>query len=284
MGESISLSLYFGGIFDGKNHYINVQGNNSKYASNGVFGAVYGGRIQNLTVKGSRPVGEKCIGLVGILESGSIYNCRNEATLNTSSGMCVGGICGLSISSTIERCCNVAPIYGSTQVGGIVGSLSGNSTMSLCYNTGVVNGRGLDLDRTIVGGLIGHIWRGGPINIVDCYNIGNISGIAGIGGLFGTNNGELCGTINFTNCYTTGTVSASENRLVGSLGGEMTKVNFNNCFTSCSTWNPYEAGCSYVNSATITATQLKEYASILGSSFKTDTSGTNGGFPILSWQ
>jgi len=160
---------------------------------------------------------------------------------------------------------------------------SRSSTISLCYNTGMVSGM-IENGYTHAGGLIGHMWRGGPMNIVNCYNTGNISGYSAIGGFFGDNESVLCGTINYTNCYTVGTVSASQNKWVCAFGGVMTNINFNNCFTTCSTWNPYETGCSYGNSSTITETQLKAYSSTLGSGFKADTKGINGGFPILAWQ
>lgn len=133
------------GTFDGKGHTIsglNVSGN---FAYAGLFGAVTGGTIKNLTVAGNVSLSNsQCIagGIVGYASNAAIKNCSNHCSVSGGSTSIIGGIAGFSSSGAIiVDCYNVGTISGinyAAASGGIVGSNSG--TISNCYNVGKVSG------------------------------------------------------------------------------------------------------------------------------------------------
>ena len=86
-------------------------------------------------------------------------------------------------------------LTGNTNVGGVVGWLSGG-TVSNCYNTGTVSGIDGDDNRS---GAIGGVVGDNSIGIVlDCYNTGVVSGNFNVGGVVGWNIGTV------SNFYNTG--------------------------------------------------------------------------------
>ena len=76
---------------------------------------------------------------------------------------------------------------GEIHVGGVCGVNEGNATITNCYNTGTVGGKG------DVGGVCGWNING---TIENCYNTGQVSGTTCIGGVCGYNYSDT-----ITNCY-----------------------------------------------------------------------------------
>ena len=105
----------------------------------------------------------------------------------------------------------------SSRIGGIVGSLKRDSTISNCWNTGAVQG------GSQVGGIVGAGWAGQPeggitpqfvSRIIGCYNSGNITALAPQGG--GIAGG--ISTSEIISCYNTGSVSATDYYAGGLIG------------------------------------------------------------------
>ncbi|MCL1874518.1 MAG: cadherin-like beta sandwich domain-containing protein, partial [Clostridiales bacterium] len=178
--------------------------------------------IRNLKVTGS--VSDIHVGLFGTL--GNYGSSNNRAAVKnvglegtniditrSSSYFLVGGICGSAESDcTISNCYNIGSIsaycYWASNpldVGGICG-VSWGTSISSCYNTGLVSVSVGLVDQPnwnpYAGGICGASW-GVTSN---CYNFGNVSATSptgtSVGGICGSSNGEIY------NCYNTGAIFA----------------------------------------------------------------------------
>ena len=112
-------------------------------------------------------------------------------------------------------------VYGTDNVGGLVGS--GSGTINNSYAIGTVNG-------TInVGGLVGDFNASKMIS--NSYAIVTVTGTNNVGGLVGNNTN---GTI--SNSYATGTVTAATegtNRAGGLVGNNNSNIKINNSYAAC---------------------------------------------------
>ncbi len=200
----------FSGTFDGNGHTITLNIEQSK-ANLGLFKTLAGKAIiKNVIVTGNVSAGSnnKIGGIAGFANvySGeiSIINCKNNAAISGNKG--VGGIvgdCGGTKNALkIQSCVNTGTITGSnTQVGGIVGNLGANHTVSACYNRGNITG------MNYVGGIVGQCaamiewsYSTGSTKLTSSYsNQGNIYG--GGKGASAENCYQLAGT-NDTNAQT----------------------------------------------------------------------------------
>ena len=216
-------SLPYTGTFDGQGYSISgLYFNDSSADYVGLFGCVKlattTDTIQNVTVAGEFTGNQYVGGICGVLRSGSITGCTNNAAVSAAEfigGICgdsngkisnchnsgsivgqennsatrnvIGGICGASFG-TIERCSNSGAVSAQSGLaGGITGSLSfANASLKDCWNTGSVTG------TYNVGGISGLI---SGCSITGCYSIGTVSGTSDTGPICGGNNGTL------TNCY-----------------------------------------------------------------------------------
>lgn len=134
----------------------------------------------------------------------SIHNCNNFGNVKGSSS--AGGIAGSSATEVIE-CYNNGNVTGDYFGGGIVGgSLSGNSIISNCYNTGNISITGNSIPASFpgnpVGGIVGMIWTGSH-TISNCYNVGMVAcennEPGGVVGAFG-NSGIVENAYYLVNC------------------------------------------------------------------------------------
>ena len=194
----------FTGIFDGGGHEIKniaVEVENKKeffesyYA--GLFAKTSEAEIRNVGISNGRVVissfGYSMVagGIVGYsLSETKITNCYNAASIaahslgvnemvnqSTSS---VGGIVGEG-QVIIENCFNMGIIssydaYSGTQVGGIIGCTS-HSSISQCYNKGLLFGKEAQSNYPYLGGLIGY--EGNSNDISSCYYIDSTTDAAG---------------------------------------------------------------------------------------------------------
>ena len=129
-----SSSYAFSGIFDGNNKTITL---NNSYG--GLFKEISDATIKNLTIAGSVS-GSSYLGALVNESFGTclIDNCHNTATV-TATSWNIGGILGCAMNSsatTISNCSNSADIYGSNQVGGIIGYCANEVTIANCQTTG----------------------------------------------------------------------------------------------------------------------------------------------------
>jgi hypothetical protein len=175
-GTSFNIIGSFTGVFDGNDHTIS----NFTYGSDnfvGIFGEFNGGEIRDVgLIDPNIDVGGIVHGvLVGRMQGGSLLRCYVD-----------GGW-----------------VRGNRYVGGLVGDIYPEGTISECYSTASVSG------NDAVGGLIGDT-TGGVIS--DCYSWGSVAGTSRVGGLIGDANATI------SNCYSTGGVSGTD-AVGGLLGG-----------------------------------------------------------------
>ncbi|MBQ8928506.1 MAG: dockerin type I repeat-containing protein [Oscillospiraceae bacterium] len=182
-----------------------------------VCGYNRGGTIEHCTVDGR--VSAMSGGLVcGTMYSGAIEGCISRGSME---GLAIGsgGICGWS-AGTIQRCRNEAGVhtagelsqYQDDEAGGICGKLSGG-VIAQCSNYGDVSGANPDNELEYLGGIAGQAVD--AFRIEDCYSRGTVtaSDHANAGGLLGCAEGTagaLC------RVYNTGSITST--RAGGAVG------------------------------------------------------------------
>lgn len=180
----ISASKPFKGTFDG-----------------GKFG---GG---SYTISNLNTYGYDYSGLFGYVQGGTIKNVNlDNLTVNNNGGKYHGGIAGELNGGTIEKCNVNGWVWGNEYIGGIVGRVSGASTISNCTTSSGsqinFNG-GSDTTRPRVGGIVGGMDGNGTfsVTISGCVNNAKINnannGTYGFGGIVGYNSGQ---TVNISGC------------------------------------------------------------------------------------
>lgn len=238
------------GTFNGNGHNISgLSVSGSDYV--GLFGYVNGATIQSINLCDSQITatnaggsGTSTGGIVGFATGAAkIENCStNHIKIDAANSRHIGGIIGRGEGLTrISNCTNTSTLAGIYNVGGIAGSLNGDSItncgnsgdlpakwangcvggivgfsasqISTCYNTGEVTG-GSNAD---VGGIVG-MSETCPL-ISDCYNVGDVHGGEANGGIAGF----AIGTYRY--CYNTGTVTDSPCRggVIGYNAGTTTE-------------------------------------------------------------
>lgn len=170
------------GVFDGNGHtisnlYIKVQREGV-----GFFGCA-SGSIKNITFDNAQVENtgnDYNYSKTGIVVGAGFATLQNLKTLNNcsvkSGAKSLGGIAG-----NAKNCSNLennATVIGVYEVGGIVGVVNSNATLSSCVNNGMVtenrSGR--------CGGIVGSLYK---YTIEDCANYGNVTGTKDIGGIVG---------------------------------------------------------------------------------------------------
>ena len=179
-----SDSDHFTGEFNGNGYVIsNLTINNPTKNSQGLFGRVENGTLENIALENVDVTGNAFVGgLVGDIV-GSITNSYSTGSVTGSSNN-VGGLAGY-IDGSITNSYSTGSVTGEAHVGGLVGGIVGSITNS--YSTGSATG------DDYVGGFVGLI----DGSITNSYSTGSVMGNAfGVGGFVGENRS---GT--FTNCY-----------------------------------------------------------------------------------
>ena len=184
----------------------------------GLFGAVEGAVIENLSLTNADITGRNLVGgLAGqIMGNSFISNCH--ITGNVSGIITfIGGLVGISTSSTINNSSSSGLVIGnSNYVGGLVGSNTG----SIISNS---NSSGNVIGLEIIGGLVGRNNESALIS--NSYSSATIYGDGRIGGLVGLN--ESSSTID--SGYSSGYVEASGCSDCGiSTAGGLLGTNTNN--------------------------------------------------------
>jgi len=241
-------SSEFRGAFNGNGHkinnlYINRGVAYDETADNvGLFGCTLNASISNVGLVGSNITGRSSVGsLIGsggddtrFGSSGYIINVSNTGIVK-GTGDQIGGLVG-SFSGNMSDSYNTGEVKGSNSnfVGGLVGVMNcGTDAASInnSYNTGAVTNTGSDAGG--VGGLVGMVGTGWGNSISYSYNTGAITGTlsdwSNVGGLVGENAGSI------SHSYNTGTVTGGGH--VGGVAGT-NKFGYNNS----SITNSYNTG------------------------------------------
>ena len=136
----------------------------------------------------------------------------------------VGGVVGyVGGNSTVTNCYNTGSVSGGENVGGVVGYMEysyGSVAVTNCYNTGSVKG------STPVGGIVGY--AGSNSTIKNCYNTGLVSGSATIGGVVGSASSNST----IKNCYNTGSVEGGNYSNYGGVVGYAGSSTVTNCYNT----------------------------------------------------
>lgn len=254
-----STSSAFTGNFDGKNHTISNLYINTTQNYSGLFGYVFSDyttfkniKLQNVNINAKYYVGA----LAGNFIGGTINNVFIDNVNIKSSGSDIGGIVGTIDWGTIQKVkVTNASITGSSEIGGIVGYSSAESTLTI--DQAVFSG---SLYGSYSGGIIGYK-RATNVKIYNSRTEG-YSQAAGISG-YTTNSIE--------NSYTT--------MKVGSYPIAVSSDNTKGVF-----WNSSTAGVSSSRYGTPKSTaELQQAATFAG----WDTSIWNiedGKYPTLKWE
>jgi hypothetical protein len=235
-----TASIPFSGVFDGNNHSIgNFTYSYSGTAQQqiGIFSYVDGPGTNPDVNSGER--GVSAGSLIGLMEGGTVINCKVNGGTVRASYFEAGGLVGELYDGLVTQCdCNTFTIASDGSAGGVVG-FTWHGTISQCNSTGQTNG------QYNVGGITGdNLGR-----ILYCRASGDVNGHQHVGGVAGENDGiireSFCdGSVtasnhdaggiagrNFdeiSNCYSTATVTAMSYQ-PGGLAG----LNWDGTITNC---------------------------------------------------
>ncbi len=220
----------------------NVTGNGPD--TGGLVGNLTGSALTNCRASGDVVGWDNVGGLAGAVDSASsIVDCEASGRAGGaggSMGYYIGGLIGMN-GGEVSFSQASGPVFGSTEVGGLIGLNDWSGVVVSCDATGEVQG------ESSLGGLMGSNWgsllscraagavvgymdggsrlgglignNGGTVN--DCSAEGAITGYSDIGGLVGDNGGVLTG------CFASNKVSGGET--VGGLSGSNSGV-LNACY------------------------------------------------------
>ncbi|MFC1633329.1 GLUG motif-containing protein [Planctomycetota bacterium] len=223
-------SEYWTGVFDGNDHTIsNFTYEPSESGHAGLFGCIDGpeAQVKRLVLVGSSVehtnarVEDRVGLLVGLLKEGSITACYiDDASVRGSRR--AGGLVGENVNGHIVNCYANASVYGTDDVGGLVGYNSGH--VSASFSTGSITGSGWG-----TGGVTGSNIPQGRIS--QCYSNATVHGRERVGGLVGENRK---GTVE--QCYSVGQVFGTRD-CIGGLVGDNVGGNINASFWDIETSN-----------------------------------------------
>ena len=285
-----SSSSAFMGVYDGQNNQItnlkipNVKNTSGKYLYSymGLFGYTKNATFKNLIIVSGEVYGNVGVGaLVGQLTSGVVENAILQAGVKVEGYQNVGGIVGYSLGGTIKNCENYSSVNTTNWTcWGILGwAQSGNNTkIEDCMNFGKITSNGGN-----VGGITG---GGGNFIVESCYNYGDLSavgahagGIAGgvescgveiknsyskaiitgknyAGGIIGLVNQ---GSITITGCGYEGTLTATSKGLIIGNVATNAKATVSDCFGNSSASANFYNGTATVSNSLYNVGGTKKY-------------------------
>ena len=261
----------FSGTFDGNSKEISglyiIETNETAIKTTpfdgyvGLFGAIDGATIKDLTVRGSVK-GSNAAGIVARMDSGLIENCNSYVNVVGASkvaekGKAGGIVCLTNIGDcTISNCLNYGSVSTTTEddndgfvagttggVAGIVGYVNKNTSITSCKNYGSI---GSSKDK-YGAGIAGYVTKGGNINISGCINEGTVSASLNAGGIVGIST-DISSIIN---CENSGSISAGDNGHAGGIAGSTSQSSITECRNTASVYGKYAGGVIGVDAASI---------------------------------
>lgn len=186
--------------------------NITKDGDYGLFGQLNQGELKNLDIKDvnikvgvEKSTSANIGGAFGKLKTGAVTNCKTfgEADCKNVSGY-TGGIVGTVESDAqglVSNCINnINFTNGSSEIGGIIGSLSSNVACQSCINKGNIE------TSSSAAGIVGYVYTSKTVSIMKCKNTGNIS----------STNQNVGGIMGYVNCG----LSISGNENYGIISGK----------------------------------------------------------------
>ncbi|PKN73588.1 MAG: hypothetical protein CVU50_02405 [Candidatus Cloacimonetes bacterium HGW-Cloacimonetes-3] len=225
--------------------------------------------IVDCTASGSLYSTDNSGGIVGFARKTLIERCSSEFDIIWGS-MRSGGILAESwYLVTIRDCHAVASVEGQDAVGGIAGTISGQSNITRSYFTGNVMG------VRLVGGVAGGVSQS---EIFDCFANATVSGSDIVGGFAGSASYSY-----IYDCYSTGLVTCTDGQIGGFISSGQ-NLSTSNCYWDMDT---SQTTVSYAGNGRNTSQMTFPYDNntYLNWDFTqywaNDTGLTNGGYPIL---
>ena len=243
-GREFPIISEFAGVLNGDGHKIVNLNITSSTSGCTAMIATCTGTVKNLSVYGTvASTSRYTAAIAGKLSGGTIENCQNYCTVDSSSTSAayVGGLAGyVSEKGEILDCANYGSIgnNGGYYVGGIAGFILYNSLENVddtpsitgCLNTASVFG-------SEAGGICGH--QGGT-TIRECVNTGTITGRTYVGGIVGRAYAKNCKIIwhededdettyyeqnsaFIHDCYNTGEILTTSGYGCGGIAGSFTR-------------------------------------------------------------
>ena len=189
-------------------------------------------------------------GIAAIVTSPSvqIVNCVNLGAV-TAIGDAAGGILGCahfesSGTLTVQSCVNAGAVTSASEAGGIIGSVTGNVTVTNCsVHADVTSTAGY------VGGIVAYVTAAETIVFDRCIVASSMTGTSFVGGIVGYIDGgnTITKTIHLTNCTSSGTITTNGGvgGIVGYVinSGALSSFVIDGCKSTCSiTTNGGDAG------------------------------------------
>jgi hypothetical protein len=300
---------YFAGTFDGNGYTVSginldIDAANAGEGAYGLFGAVIGGTLSNVTVEGTIDGSNDGVGgLVGYT-NGNITNVVSDVIITDGTASMVGGVAGIVDNAdtsgttivTVSECANLARVAARSRLGGVVGMVQcaneSNVVVSDSFNSGDVVSVNAG-NRAYIGGVVGYCM--GAIEHV--YNTGAVSASGSsycyVAGIVGLLNGANATPGTLTDAYNTGTVTVGAGMTAEPLyafADTSRNVTISNCVYLDSmeqdqlgaTWTAGTTHDFTVNA--VTATFLASQAVIGGDYLTTAFTQYESNDPVLNWQ
>ena len=232
----------------------------------GIVGHFSDGRIANCSTTGEVAGYEDVGGIVGML----IHTVPNENRI---------------FEYYIESNFNKAHIIAIRGAGGIIGNLQNGGDFRLRVNIWSNANVGNVEANAIVGGIIGSVQ--GNISVSTCYNMGDIKARNGsvAGGIIGMLNYEnnKVAMDGVSRCYNAGAVEATNSMMRGGIAGYTGTPIFNShILQNGNVGVGMVASGITTNIRTLTHEQLRDLGGSLAIPYLLDEDNINGGYPILN--
>ncbi len=212
-------TITFAGTFDGNNKVISgLFVTNFTASFTGLFGQITGATVKNVRLSNPVILAKDDAGCIagGLLSNALIVNCHVTGAEINGTGNNIGGLVGsLLTNSTVSKSSLQGNVSGSNQIGGIAGSPYDLAFIEECYASGEVTG------TYNVGGIAGYsaftFLPNRPLTVNNCYSRSAV--IAGDGpaaGIYGGASGQLI----VKNSYAAGMLVASGTKggVLGAIG------------------------------------------------------------------
>ena len=231
-----NTTLTFSGIVDGNNNTIsNLYVTNLTTSFTGLFGQITNSTVKNIILENPTVIAKDDAGCIagGLLTNSFVINCHAEGVNVTGTGANIGGLVGSLLgNSTISKSSSKGLVSGQNQIGGIVGSPYNYADILECYSEGTVTG------SNNAGGIAGYsAFAFAPnkfITINNCYSRANVVSTNGpAGGIYGGSTALLV----VKNSYATGLITCPA--VVGGVLGSIASVNAINNY-----WDTESTGVS----------------------------------------
>lgn len=286
-----NTTFTFSGTVDGNNYTIsNLYVTNTTTSFTGLFGQITAATIKNIKLLNPTITAKDDAGSIagGLLSTSLVLNCHATGVKISGTGNNIGGLVGSLLGdSTISKSSSNGQVSGLQQIGGIVGSPFDKATISECYSGGSVSG-------TIhVGGIAGYsafaFTPNRTILVDNCYSRSNLTETNGeVGGIFGGSSALLV----VKNSYATGLITSGGpiGGVLGQIGGVTATNNYwdtetSGATTAVASWSGAPGTVDIIGKTTAEMKEA-EMVTLLNQNQPTTpwtiNENVNDGYPILA--